>query len=112
MAREKLGILKALDVDERVNVIVNRSGNEPNEIGPDDVERLIGRPAFSFFPNDYKEINKALSAGKLVRSESEIGKCITACAQRILSLDADKVVAKPRRRLIEFFRVAPKFAER
>lgn len=111
MAREKQGILRALDMEDRVNVIVNRSGNESNEIGPEDVERLIGRPAFSFFPNDYKEINRALKAGKLVRSDSEIGKCITACAHQILSIDAEPA-AKPKRRLIEFFRVAPKFAER
>jgi Flp pilus assembly CpaE family ATPase len=110
LAREKLSIFRALDMDERVNVIVNRSGNESNEIRPEDVDRLIGRPAFSFFPNDYKEISKALRAGQLVRSDSSIGKCITGCAQRILDLDT-AVVAKPRRRLIEFFTAPPKFVE-
>jgi len=112
MAREKLAVLGALDMADRVNVIVNRSGNDGNEIGTEDVERLIGRPAFTFFPNDYKEISRALKAGKLVRSDSNIGKCFSACAKRMLDIDADTPVAKPGRRMIEFFRVAPRFAER
>jgi Flp pilus assembly CpaE family ATPase len=111
LAREKLGIFRSLDIYDRVNVIVNRSGNPPNEIRAEDVERMLGRPAFSFFPNDYKEIGKALRNGKLVRSDSGIGKCFSGCAKRILNLDADTATAKPRRRMIEFFRAAPRFVE-
>jgi pilus assembly protein CpaE len=112
LAREKLAVFRSMDLEDRVNVLVNRSGTEHNEIGSEDVERLIGRPAFSFFPNDYKEINKALRAGKLVRSDSGIGRCYSGCAKLILELDSHKSVVKPRRRLLEFFRASPRFAER
>jgi hypothetical protein len=74
----------------------------------EDVMRLIGRPAFSFFPNDYKEVSKALRTGKLVRSDSGIGKCFSECAKRILDLDTETDAVKPRRRMIEFFRAAPR----
>jgi pilus assembly protein CpaE len=112
LAREKLAVFRTLDMEDRVNVLVNRIGTEHNEIGLDDVERLIGRPAFYFFPNDYKEINRALKAGKLVRSDTGIGRCYSGFAKQILDLDANKAATKPKRRLIQFFRAAPRFVER
>jgi hypothetical protein len=98
-------------MDERVNVIINRAGNAPHEIGPGDVERLIGRPAFFFFRNDYKEVSKSLKAGKPVPLDSAIGKCISGCAKRILELDREQTTITPRRKLIEYFRVAPRFVD-
>ena len=111
MVREKLGMFRALDLEDRVNIIANRSKNEHQGIGPDDVEQLVGRPPFFSFPSDYREVSKALKAGKLIRADSTVGKCISGCAKRVLDLDPPPTVGKPRRRLIEYFRPASPFVE-
>jgi ABC-type phosphate/phosphonate transport system substrate-binding protein len=63
------------------------------------VEELLGVPVVQTFPNDYNGINKAMTAGKWIDQESEIGEMCTEFAKALME---KKNIAKEPKKFLEF----------
>jgi len=103
-AREKLSFLRSLDLGDLVQVVLNRVGNR-DVVSPEEVEKLLGLPVFSTFPNDYRGIHEALATGKPVKWDSALGKRFLQAAQTILSGSGREEPKK--RRFVEHFSLVP-----
>jgi Flp pilus assembly CpaE family ATPase len=105
LAREKYLYLKQLDLGERVSVLLNRYPKR-SLITPPQIEQLLGVPIYMTFPNDYQAVQRAVTAGRWVESNSELGRQFTSLAQTMLEA---KTAPAPeaKKRFIEFFSVVP-----
>jgi pilus assembly protein CpaE len=104
LARAKLNSLRALDLDERISIIVNRVHKRAS-MGTTEIEKLLGLPVKLMFPNDYPGVHRALANGKRVAPSSELGKRFRAMADTILARKPLKVARK--RRFVEYFSILP-----
>lgn len=82
LAREKLRFFRSLDLDSRVKILLNRAQRR-SLIPISEIEKVLGKPVFMSFPNDYVGVHKALTAGKQVSPASELGKGFRALAEAI-----------------------------
>ncbi len=98
LAREKLNFLRGFDLESRVVVVLNRCHKKPL-FNKTQVEELLGLPVVQSFANDYVGVNKAMTAGKWMDPESEMGQHFTEFAQ---SLIEKKTVAKEPKKFLEF----------
>lgn len=98
LAREKLHFLRSFDLESRVVVVLNRVLKKPL-FSKQQVEELLGLPVVQTFPNDYVGVNKAMTLGKWIEPESEMGKQFSGFA---LSLLEKKNVGKEQKRFLEF----------
>jgi pilus assembly protein CpaE len=105
-AREKLHFLKALELDSRVSIVLNRCQKKPL-FTQKQVEEILGLSVIKMFPNDYNGVNRAMTAGSFVETKSDLGKSIEQFAQELLDRRAAPSQAqKPK--FIEFFAVPPR----
>jgi pilus assembly protein CpaE len=104
LAREKLGLLRSLDLADRVQVIVNRSCKS-NVVTPAEVERLLGQPVCCVLPNDYKSMHKAVASGQPVEWSSELGKAFLEGAKVLLGKGNGPEVKK--KKFVEYFSLTP-----
>jgi pilus assembly protein CpaE len=86
LARQRMNLLRDLDIGDRVNVLLNRWGKR-NAISINQIEDLLDAPVFESFPNDYGGVHKSLVAGTPVEPHSELGKRFTGLARRILNVN-------------------------
>jgi pilus assembly protein CpaE len=103
LAREKLAFLRSLELDSRVAIVLNRCSKKPL-FTKDQVEDVLGMPVLRTFGNDYHGVNRAVTAGKWLEPESELGTQFTDFAAELL----DKKATAPtetKRRFLEFFNV-------
>jgi pilus assembly protein CpaE len=98
LAREKLHFLRGYDLESRVMVVMNRCLKKPL-FTKAQVEELLGVPVVQMFPNDYAGINKAMTAGKWIDPETEIGQMCTEFAK---SLIEKKSILKEPKKFLEF----------
>jgi pilus assembly protein CpaE len=98
LAREKLHFLRGYDLESRVMVVMNRCHKKPL-FTKTQVEELLGVPVVQMFPNDYNGVNKAMTAGKWIDAESEIGEMCTEFAKALIE---KKSVAKEPKKFLEF----------
>jgi pilus assembly protein CpaE len=98
LAREKLHFLRGYDLESRVLVVMNRCHKKPL-FTKAQVEELLGVAVVQTFPNDYNGINKAMTAGKWIDPESEIGGMSTDFAKALME---KKNVAKEPKKFLEF----------
>ncbi|MBZ5610745.1 MAG: hypothetical protein LAP38_20980 [Acidobacteriia bacterium] len=105
LAREKYLYLKQLDLSERVCVLLNRCQKRPL-ITPAQIEQLVGTPVYMTFPNDYQGVQRALTAGRWVDANTDLGRQFTSLAQAMFEVKQPAAVDS-RKRFIEFFSVAP-----
>lgn len=98
LAREKLAFLRGLDLESRVLVVLNRVHKKPL-FTKSQVEELLGLPVAQTFANDYNAVNKAMTEGKWLDPDSDMGRQFDAFA---LSLIERKNTAKEPRRFLEF----------
>jgi pilus assembly protein CpaE len=105
-AREKLHFLKALDLESRVSVVLNRCQKKPL-FTQKQVEEILGLPVIKMFPNDYHGVNRAMTAGTFVEPKSELGRAIEQFAQELLERRAAPPRAE-RHKFLEFFAVPPR----
>jgi pilus assembly protein CpaE len=84
LAREKLAFLRNQDLDGRVSILLNRA-QKRTQISLAEMEKLFGMPVHMTFPNDYNGVHKALTAGKGVAPESELGLRYRELAETMLS---------------------------
>lgn len=82
LAQEKFQFLKSLDLDDRVNIVLNRVGKN-SVISIEHVEEILGRPVAIALPNDYSRVHRALTAGEAVDPASDLGRKFTELANRL-----------------------------
>jgi len=63
------------------------------------VEELLGLPVVQSFPNDYVGVNKAMTAGKWMEPETEMGRMFAEFAK---SLVDKKPAGKEPKKFLEF----------
>jgi pilus assembly protein CpaE len=85
---------------DRLRLIVNRMQKDP-ELTLDDVERMVGLPAYGIVPNDYRALSEAYSAGRLVQPGGILGVHYARLAAKMAGLVP--VAPKPRRKFISLF---------
>ena len=98
LAREKLHFLRGFDLESRVVVVLNRCLKKPL-FSKTQVEELLGLPVVQSFANDYVGVNKAMTAGKWIDPESELGKQFSEFAH---SLIEKKPIAREPKKFLEF----------
>jgi pilus assembly protein CpaE len=105
LAREKYLYLKQLDLGERVSVLLNRCQKRPL-ITPQQIEQLLGLPVHMTFPNDYQGVQRSLTFGRWVETNTELGKQFTVLAQTMVE-NRQVPGVQDKKRFIEFFSVVP-----
>ncbi|MEO7650810.1 MAG: hypothetical protein ABIZ80_10110 [Bryobacteraceae bacterium] len=93
LAREKLAFLRAQDLDSRVSILLNRS-QKRHQISLAEMEKLFGMPIHMTFPNDYAGVHKALTAGKCVDTQSELGGRYRELAETMVTRKAPVIERK------------------
>lgn len=83
LAREKLSFLRALDLESRVSVILNRCMKKAI-FSTEQVEEILGVVVSKTFPNDYNGVNRAMTAGTYMDLNTEMGKSFTQYAQELV----------------------------
>lgn len=104
LAREKLSLLRSLDLADRVQLVLNRSSKN-NVVTPAEVERLLGQPICCALPNEYKGVHKAVAGGQPVEWNSELGKAFLEGAKVLLGQRSGPEVRK--KRFVEYFSLTP-----
>ena len=84
LAREKYLFLKNIDLGDRVSVLLNRCTKRHQVISSEQIENLLGMPVAMTFPNDYHGVHTALTAGKQVEANSELGRHFQTLAESML----------------------------
>jgi len=73
LARERFHYLRQLDLGDRIHLILNRAQKRaPISVGQ--IEDLLGLPVLATIPNDYQGVSRALTAGKPVDSNTDLGR--------------------------------------
>ena len=103
LAREKLAFLRGLELDDRVSVVLNRCSRKPL-LTKQQVEDVLGVPVTKMIPNDYHGVNHAITSGKLVAQESELGKQFTLFANELLDKKQHSA-AETKHKFLDFFAV-------
>lgn len=106
LTREKLAMLRRLDLDDRVQVIVNRCTKRSAPVIKE-MEDLVGRPPVAVFGNAYEEIQQAVYSGAAVNPRSELGRNFAEFAASMLKKPDPAGESAPKHRFLEFFSVAP-----
>jgi len=103
LAREKIGYLRSIDLADRVAILLNRC-QKRSIVSPAQVEELLGQPVVMTFANDYQGVHKAMTAGKPVDANSDLGRQFTQLAQFMLE---KKPAHEQKKRLMEYFSILP-----
>lgn len=83
LARQRIEELKAHGaVPARMRVVLNRWHR--SDMRPEDVASILGQQVSFVIKNDYRTIAKALSNGKPVSAETELGRSYLEFAQKLL----------------------------
>ena len=104
LAREKLAFLRSIDLEDRVDVVLNRAGKR-DVVTAEEVEKLLGRPIRFTFPNDYRGIHQALASGQPAAPDSALGKRFASAAEELLSRSSPEEGS--RRKFVEYFSLVP-----
>ncbi len=109
LARQKLRLIQDMDLGSRVSVLLNRSQKRPM-ITTSQIEDLLGVPVCQSFPNDYRGVHDAVTLGREVAQQSELGKGFAQLAN-VLMEHPQALHPKPnKRRFLEFFSVLPRYS--
>jgi Flp pilus assembly CpaE family ATPase len=102
LAREKLGFLKTLGLDQKVSLLLNRVNKKPL-FTVAQVEELVGAKVIFSFSNDYFAVSRATTSGQCLDPESVIGRQCTEFA----AATSERRQATPERKkkFLEFFNV-------
>lgn len=83
LAREKIQYLRAIDLADKVSILLNRCQRK-SVVNPAQVEELLDRKVAMSFANDYQGVHRAMTAGKAVDPASELGRQFSQLAQQIV----------------------------
>ena len=99
----KLELLRTLELDDRVSILVNRFDRRQSAGALAKMESLFQKKVFLTAPNAYAEVQKALVDGRPVKSSSDLGLSIEKLAQIMLpNLPPAPAPEKPRSLLDSF----------
>ncbi|HTB12956.1 MAG TPA: AAA family ATPase, partial [Bryobacteraceae bacterium] len=98
LAREKLHFLRGFDLESRVSVVLNRCHKKPL-FTKEQVEELLGLPVVQSFPNDYVGVNKAMTAGRWMEPDTDMGQMVSEFAKSLID---KKTAAKEPKKFLEF----------
>lgn len=98
LAREKLAFLRGYDLESRVAVVLNRVVKKPL-FTKSQVEELLGLPVVQTFPNDYLGVNKAMTEGRWMEPDTDMGKQFESFANSLID---KKAIAKEPKKFLEF----------
>lgn len=104
LAREKVAFLNSLELGDRVSIVLNRCqkrGGVPEER----IEEVLGVPVDATIPNDYPGVMRALTSAKFIEPGTDLGKKISALAQKFS--DRPKAIDSTKKRFIEYFSLVP-----
>lgn len=95
LAREKYLFLKNIDLGDRVSVLLNRCTKRNQVISSEQIENLLGMPVAMTFPNDYHGVHTALTAGRQVEANSELGRHFHTLAETMMDRKQSGTGAAP-----------------
>ena len=104
LAREKLGFLKSLGLESRINVVLNRVSKKPL-FTREQVEELVGLPVVRTFSNDYFAVSRATTNGLCLEADSLIGKQCDEFGNMLLERRPLAVSTERRKKFLEYFAV-------
>jgi pilus assembly protein CpaE len=100
LAEQRLQELKAHGAPpERLRVVLNRW--HKNDMKPEEVAELLGHPVSFVVKNDYRAISKAITSGKPVSGDTDLGRSFVEFATKLLG--AGKEIAAPSKARFSFF---------
>ena len=106
LARERYHYLRQLDLGDRIQLVLNRSQKRaPISVGQ--IEDLLGLPVLASIPNDYQGVSRALTAGKPVDSNSELGQEFQRLAAAMMERKAVKTAAKSSKSISDYLSILP-----
>jgi Flp pilus assembly CpaE family ATPase len=98
-----------MDLGERTHVLLNRAAKR-NIITTEQIQQLLGVPVFMEFPNDYRGVHVALTLGKEVDTESELGKQFQKLACTIAGQKTPAKNGPQKSKFMDFFDVLPRYS--
>lgn len=99
MAREKIRYLKRLNLADRTVIILNRA-QKKSLVTREQIEDVLRLPVVASFTNDYHRVNAALTAGKAIDANSELGTQLETFAAGLLDRKQNGGEAK---RITDYF---------
>jgi pilus assembly protein CpaE len=104
LAREKMGFLKTLGLDNKISVLLNRvQKKSPFTVAQ--VEELVGAKVAGSFSNDYFAVARATTAGQTLEPESVIGQQCTAFATHLMERRPPSRQEKSPKKFLQYFNV-------
>lgn len=107
LARQKLRLIQDLDLGSRVSVLLNRA-QKRGMIPTPQIEELLGFEVCQEFPNDYRGVHEAVTNGRGVKPDSELGKGFVSLAQTLMEQPEARLPKANKRRFLEYFSVLPR----
>ena len=105
LAREKFLFLKSLDLEDRISVLVNRC-QKRQVISNDQIEQILGLPVQMIFPNDYQGVHKAVTLGRWIDFNSDLGKHVHYFATNLADSRKGPAGQTPaKKKFLEYFSV-------
>ena len=87
LACAKLDLLRGLELEDRVSILLNRSERSHRGIPASDIERIFRKEIFFTLPNAYEETRQAGIAGRSVSAKSELGVAFERLARKITNTE-------------------------
>lgn len=106
LARERYHYLRQLDLGDRIQLVVNRS-QKRSPISVSQIEDLLGLPVLAAIPNDYQGVSRALTAGKAVDVNSDLGHEFQVLAAAMMERKAVKSAAKAGKSFSDYLSILP-----
>jgi len=102
LARQKYQLLNSMDLGDRVTVLLNRAQKRPI-ISTAQIEQLLGVPVYQEFPNDYRGVHNAVTSGREINPDSELGRQFAALSYAMLDQAPPTRPAVQKKKFLEFF---------
>jgi pilus assembly protein CpaE len=78
---------------QRLHLLMNRAPKR-SDLGPGELQRLLGVPIYESLPNDYPVLYEAYAEGNLLPASSELGKSMNALAGKIAGVQPKEKAQK------------------
>ncbi|MBI2685506.1 MAG: hypothetical protein HYX27_04255 [Acidobacteria bacterium] len=106
LARERYHYLRQLDLDDRIQLILTRAQKRA-AISIGQIEDLLGLPVLATISNDYQGVSRALTAGKPVDSNSELGREFALLAASMMDRKIVKTAPKAGKSITDYLSILP-----
>lgn len=106
LARERFQYLRQLDLGDRIQLILNRSQKRAH-ISVDQIEGLLGLPVLACIQNDYQGVSRALTAGRPVDTNSELGREFQLLAASMMERKPVKAAPKAGKSISDYLSILP-----